>query len=508
MAYFTNGADIYSTYESEASRVVPNSTSESTVPKISKGQLTDTVPIQSLPFPQYPTNMIWSIPSSRNSLSSFNEYSYHITGNTSQPMMAQKNVDSPMPPTNNPEDLSAVVVVVANNKMKQVGSTQPQVQSTNTLPGLSSESILRMLSKEADFFNLECSEIHKQVDRFCQMLCFVAFTESTTRYDEYMEIISKLSIQIKDLHAPAYGVLEELKKMMVKGIRVYLSLYSMFSFSPHCVHSANSIPTLTCHNQLAKCLDEAEKVWSGMVGTMLVDRGINSVCVEIGDREFWSGRIAGLFVEIPESSIDAVEEEDLEKPQEGETDAQRSWHSFKLGCILEEAIRDIDGIHKELSKVKMQGIGIGRKTTTSTTRAAPIEKKQSPTALNLVAANPATAVSPPSIGYDGLAAGGAAIKELGLLMILMGLVEMLEGKEIELESKLKELDVRTGNLETLMSKMEEVRQAALKLHNLDPERPAQADPLLNSTARQIGSQPEPPPAKPNKSEGPAKLPEK
>nr|GMD54251.1 uncharacterized protein LOC109151229 [Ipomoea batatas] len=121
--------------------VVPNSTSESTVPKISKGQLTDTVPIQSLPFQQYPTNMIWSIPSSRNSLSSFNEYSYHITGNTSQPMMAQKNVDSPMPPTNNPEDLSAVVEVVANNKMKQVGSTQFQVQSTNTLPGLSSESM-------------------------------------------------------------------------------------------------------------------------------------------------------------------------------------------------------------------------------------------------------------------------------------------------------------------------------------------------------------------------------
>nr|GMD52285.1 uncharacterized protein LOC109151229 [Ipomoea batatas] len=124
-----------------SSRVVPNSTSESTVPTISKGQLTDTVPIQSLPFQQYPTNMIWSIPSSRNSLSSFNEYSYHITGNTSQPMMAQKNVDSPMPPTNNPEDLSAVVDVVANNKMKQVGSTQSQVQSTNSLPGISSESM-------------------------------------------------------------------------------------------------------------------------------------------------------------------------------------------------------------------------------------------------------------------------------------------------------------------------------------------------------------------------------
>nr|GMD27377.1 CDT1-like protein A, chloroplastic [Ipomoea batatas] len=86
--------------------------------------------------------------------------------------------------------------------------------------------------------------------------------------------------------------------------------------------------------------------------------------------------------------------------------------------------------------------------------------------------------------------------------------EKLEGKEIELESKLKELDGRTGNLETLMSKMEEVRQAALKLRNLDPERPAQADPLLSSTAGQIDSQPEPPPAKPKKSEGPAKLPEK
>nr|GMD37589.1 CDT1-like protein A, chloroplastic [Ipomoea batatas] len=150
--------------------------------------------------------------------------------------------------------------------------------------------------------------------------------------------------------------------------------------------------------------------------------------------------------------------------------------------------------------------------TTTATRAAPIEKKQSPTVLNLAAANPVTAVTPPSIGYDGLATCGAAIKELGLLMILVGLVEMvkrlLEGKEIELESKLKELDGRTGNLETLMSKMEEVRQAALKLRNLDPERPAQADPLLSSTAGQIGSQHEPPPAKPKKSEGLAKLPEK
>ncbi|XP_019191736.1 PREDICTED: putative disease resistance RPP13-like protein 3 [Ipomoea nil] len=43
-------------------------------------------------------------------------------------------------------------------------------------------------------------------------------------------------------------------------------------------------------------------------------------------------------------------------------------YSFKLGCILEEAIRDIDAIHKELSKVKMECVaaalqGIGRKTT-------------------------------------------------------------------------------------------------------------------------------------------------
>nr|GLL39408.1 sister chromatid cohesion 1 protein 3 isoform X1 [Ipomoea trifida] len=57
-----------------------------------------------------------------------------------------------------------------------------------------------------------------------------------------------------------------------------------------------------------------------------------------------------------------------------------------------------------------------------------------------------------------------------------------------------------------MSKTEEVRQAALKLWKLDPERPTQADPLLSSTAGQIGSQPESPPAKPKKSEDPRKLP--
>nr|GMD50119.1 uncharacterized protein LOC109184657 [Ipomoea batatas] len=142
MAYFTNGADIYSTSESEASRVVPNSTSESSVPKISKGQLTDTVPIQSLPFEQYPTDMIWSIPSSRNSLSSFNEYSYHITGNTSQPMMVNfKHYSGISTSQGKRSSHTNKVEVVANNKMKQVGSTQPQVQSTNTLPGLSSESM-------------------------------------------------------------------------------------------------------------------------------------------------------------------------------------------------------------------------------------------------------------------------------------------------------------------------------------------------------------------------------
>ncbi|XP_019185739.1 PREDICTED: putative late blight resistance protein homolog R1B-23 [Ipomoea nil] len=83
--------------------------------------------------------------------------------------------------------------------------------------------------------------------------------------------------------------------------------------------------------------------------------------------------IAGLFVEIPESSIDAVEEEEdlgiaadlfVEKPQAGEIS-----HSFKLGCILEEAIRDIDAIQKELSKVKMEyqrvkAASHGRKTST------------------------------------------------------------------------------------------------------------------------------------------------
>ncbi|XP_019167658.1 PREDICTED: disease resistance protein RPP13-like [Ipomoea nil] len=51
-----------------------------------------------------------------------------------------------------------------------------------------------------------------------------------------------------------------------------------------------------------------------------------------------------------------------EKPQ-GET-----WYSFKLGCISEEAIRDIDAIHKELSKVKMEYERVkashGRKTST------------------------------------------------------------------------------------------------------------------------------------------------
>nr|GMD52187.1 sister chromatid cohesion 1 protein 3 [Ipomoea batatas] len=57
-----------------------------------------------------------------------------------------------------------------------------------------------------------------------------------------------------------------------------------------------------------------------------------------------------------------------------------------------------------------------------------------------------------------------------------------------------------------MSKTEEVRHAALKLWKLDPERPTQADPLLSSTAGQIGSQPESPPAKPKKSEDPRKLP--
>ncbi|XP_031117652.1 uncharacterized protein LOC116021181 [Ipomoea triloba] len=86
--------------------------------------------------------------------------------------------------------------------------------------------------------------------------------------------------------------------------------------------------------------------------------------------------------------------------------------------------------------------------------------------------------------------------------------EKLKEKETELESKLKELDGRTGNLETVMSKTEEFQQAALKLRKSDPERPTQADPLLSSTAGQIGSQPESPPAKPKKSEDPRKLPKK
>ncbi|XP_019181333.1 PREDICTED: putative late blight resistance protein homolog R1B-17 isoform X2 [Ipomoea nil] len=101
---------------------------------------------------------------------------------------------------------------------------------------------------------------------------------------------------------------------------------------------------------------------------------------EIEEMEELLAGIAGLFLENPQRTIDA--EEDLgiaadlfvEKPQSGETDdAQRSWHSFKLGCILEEAIRDIDAIYKDLSKVKMEYValqGIRRKTTTTTLAAA------------------------------------------------------------------------------------------------------------------------------------------
>ncbi|XP_031111204.1 late blight resistance protein R1-A-like [Ipomoea triloba] len=63
--------------------------------------------------------------------------------------------------------------------------------------------------------------------------------------------------------------------------------------------------------------------------------------------------IAGLFVKTPQSTIDSKEGENLR------IDAQGNWHSFKLGYILKRAIRDIDAIHKELSKLQ----GIGRKTT-------------------------------------------------------------------------------------------------------------------------------------------------
>nr|GMC53577.1 CDT1-like protein A, chloroplastic [Ipomoea batatas] len=60
---------------------------------------------------------------------------------------------------------------------------------------------------------------------------------------------------------------------------------------------------------------------------------------------------------------------------------------------------------------------------------------------------------------------------------------------------------RSRNRSSALS-LKEVRQAALKLRKSDPES------LLSSAAGQIGSQPESPPAKPNKSEGSAKLPEK
>ncbi|XP_019189128.1 PREDICTED: putative late blight resistance protein homolog R1A-3 [Ipomoea nil] len=96
------------------------------------------------------------------------------------------------------------------------------------------------------------------------------------------------------------------------------------------------------------------------------------------DEELLAG-IAGLFMEKPQRTIDAEEEEEddlgiaadlfVEK-QQGET-----WHSFKLGCILEGAIRDIDAIQKELSKVKMECVtaalqGIGRQATTVLVAAA------------------------------------------------------------------------------------------------------------------------------------------
>ncbi|XP_019154693.1 PREDICTED: uncharacterized protein LOC109151229 [Ipomoea nil] len=115
--------------------------------------------------------MIWSIPSPMNSLNSFNEYSYHITGSTSQPVMAQiENAHSTIPPTSNPPNLSPIEfsskhysgistsqgkrsnhtnqVEVVANKSGQEGSLQSiiyQGLSTNTpnnnLPEISSASM-------------------------------------------------------------------------------------------------------------------------------------------------------------------------------------------------------------------------------------------------------------------------------------------------------------------------------------------------------------------------------
>ncbi|XP_019160940.1 PREDICTED: disease resistance protein RPP13-like [Ipomoea nil] len=79
-------------------------------------------------------------------------------------------------------------------------------------------------------------------------------------------------------------------------------------------------------------------------------------------------------VYVAEEDVFGIEDIFAERPQGETTDAQRSWHSLKLGCILEEAIRDIDAIHNELSKVKeyqrVKANSHGRKTSTLAAAAA------------------------------------------------------------------------------------------------------------------------------------------
>nr|GMD57822.1 protein SAD1/UNC-84 domain protein 1-like isoform X1 [Ipomoea batatas] len=67
----------------------------------------------------------------------------------------------------------------------------------------------------------------------------------------------------------------------------------------------------------------------------------------------------------------------------------------------------------QLLKAAEEEEEVDKAQSRSATRAAPIEKKQPPTALDLALANAVAAVTPTSTGYDGLAASGATIKELG-----------------------------------------------------------------------------------------------
>ncbi|XP_019190224.1 PREDICTED: uncharacterized protein LOC109184657 [Ipomoea nil] len=93
--------------------------------------------------------MIWSIPSPMNSLNSFNEYSYHITGNTSQPVMefSSKHYSGISTSQGKRSNHTNQVEVVAN-KSGQEGCLQSIIYQglstntpNNTLPETSSGSM-------------------------------------------------------------------------------------------------------------------------------------------------------------------------------------------------------------------------------------------------------------------------------------------------------------------------------------------------------------------------------